>query len=238
MEKINGKNIYEYGSLGKDEKIKILKNITDSLKKLHSTKQVSPCAFSIKEAYYNKTMSRLSKVRDLIPLAGQKSIIINECECRNVFFYKRDLENALEQLKCNSFSFIHGDCTFSNIMLKNSEVPVFIDPRGYFGFTELFGDPNYDWAKLYYSIAGNYDRFNLKKFSLKISEEFVDLKIESNNWESLEKEFFEFSGADEKTIRLLHAVIWLSLTTYAWQDYDSICGAFYNGLYYLEEALR
>ena len=38
-------------------------------------------------------------------------------------------------------------------------------------------------------------------------------------------------------IKLLHAIIWLSLTTYAWQDYDSICGAFYNGLYYMEEAL-
>ena len=39
-------------------------------------------------------------------------------------------------------------------------------------------------------------------------------------------------------IHLLHAIIWLSLTTYAWEDYDSICGAFYNGLYYLEEALN
>ena len=38
-------------------------------------------------------------------------------------------------------------------------------------------------------------------------------------------------------MRLLLAIIWLSLTTYAWEDYDSICGAFYNGLLYLEEAL-
>ena len=39
-------------------------------------------------------------------------------------------------------------------------------------------------------------------------------------------------------MKILLAIIWLSLTTYAWQDYDSICGAFYNGLYYLEEALQ
>jgi hypothetical protein len=38
-------------------------------------------------------------------------------------------------------------------------------------------------------------------------------------------------------MKILLAVFWLSLTTYAWEDYDSICGAFYNGLYYLEEAL-
>jgi GTP:adenosylcobinamide-phosphate guanylyltransferase/tRNA A-37 threonylcarbamoyl transferase component Bud32 len=238
MERINGKNIYEYGSLSKNEKTEILKNIIDALKNLHKTKQIPPDLFSVKEAYYGKTMNRLCKVRDLIPFAENKSVIVNGHECRNVFFYKRELEKALDLLKCERFSFIHGDCTFSNIMLKDSATPVFIDPRGYFGSTELFGDPNYDWAKLYYSIAGNYDRFNLKDFRLKIDENSVELKIESNNWEELEKEFFEFSGADEKSVKLLHAVIWLSLTTYAWQDYDSICGAFYNGIYYLEEALK
>lgn len=47
----------------------------------------------------------------------------------------------------------------------------------------------------------------------------------------MEQDFFELTGADEYEILLLHAEIWLSLTTYAWQVYDSICGAFYNGLY-------
>ena len=95
----------------------------------------------------------------------------------------------------------------------------------------------YDWAKLYYSLKGNYDRFNLKDFRLTIGENAVDLSIESNHWEDMEQEFFQMSGTDPETIKLLHAVNWLSLTTYAWQDYDSICGAFYNGLYYLEEVL-
>jgi hypothetical protein len=39
-------------------------------------------------------------------------------------------------------------------------------------------------------------------------------------------------------MKLLQAVIWLGLTTYAWENYDSICGAFYNGLLYLEEAFE
>lgn len=65
----------------------------------------------------------------------------------------------------------------------------------------------------------------------------MKLVIESNGWEDMEDKFFELTGAVRYEIKLLHAVIWLSLTTYAWQDYDSICGAFYNGLYYLEEVL-
>ena len=39
-------------------------------------------------------------------------------------------------------------------------------------------------------------------------------------------------------MKLLHAIIYLSLTTYAWEDYDSICGAFYKGLLLLDEAME
>lgn len=235
MERIDGKNIYEYSELSLDDKRIILIKLTDTLKQLHSLESVPADTFCLKEAYYSKTMARLSAIRDLVPLADRKTITVNGRECRNIYYYKRDLERKLAALQCYNFTFIHGDCTFSNMILRNDSEPVLIDPRGYFGFTEMYGDPSYDWAKLYYSVVGNYDRFNLKDFRLTISENSIDLKIESNQWEGLEQDFFRLSGTDPQTIKLLHAVIWLSLTTYAWHDYDSICGAFYNGLYYLEE---
>ena len=61
----------------------------------------------------------------------------------------------------------------------------------------------------------------------------------SNGWEDMEGEFFRLLDGEvtPEQVKLLHAIIWLSLTTYAWEDYDSICGAFYNGLYHLEEAM-
>jgi GTP:adenosylcobinamide-phosphate guanylyltransferase/thiamine kinase-like enzyme len=237
MERIIGKNIYEYDGLMYHEKREVLQKLVGALSHLHSLERTPADAFSIKDAYYGKTMDRLRKIRDLVPLADRKAITINGRKCRNVFFHKRDLEKKLDSLLCPHFAFIHGDCTFSNMMLRNDRDPVFIDPRGYFGHTALYGDPNYDWAKLYYSVVGNYDRFNLKDFRLNISDDEIELKIASNRWEALEQDFFALSGTDPQAIKLLHAVIWLSLTTYAWQDYDSICGAFYNGLYYLEEAL-
>jgi hypothetical protein len=122
-------------------------------------------------------------------------------------------------------------------MLNEDGEPVFIDPRGYFGYTKIFGDKNYDFAKLYYSIVGNYDRFNRKQFRLKINSEDVKLSTQSNGFEQYEPLFFELTGADRHTVKLIHAIIWLSLTTYAWEDYDSVCAAFYNGLYYLQEVL-
>ncbi len=241
MEFIRGRNIYEcdfdYGT-----KRNILVSLVGALKSLHESEEVEADSFSIEEAYYRKTINRIAKIRDMVPFARDKEILVNGKKCRNVFYYRRELQEKIDCLKnnCHSFSFIHGDCTFSNMMVREDTSPVLIDPRGYFGFTELYGDVRYDWAKLYYSIAGNYDQFNLKRFRLEIGDspaEGVRLEIDSNHWEELEEDFFELTGADRREIRLLHAVIWLSLTTYAWQDYDSICAAFYNGLFYLEDEL-
>lgn len=250
MEYIKGRNIYEC-DLDKKKKREVLEKLINTLSDLHSMGRIPWDSASVKEAYFDKTLSRLSKVENLVPFAKEKTINVNGRDCRNVFYHKDELEKKLEKLNPAPFCFIHGDCTFSNLMLRDSGEPVLIDPRGYFGFTELYGDERYDWAKLYYSIVGNYDKFNLKKFVLDIGGHSITggevikdleqgeirLSIESNGWEDLERDFFELTGADEYEIKLLHAVIWLSLTTYAWQDYDSICGAFYNGLYYLEEVL-
>lgn len=239
IELIHGKNIYDC-NLSFEEKKCVLEKIISSLFQIHLSKAVPTDTFSIKEAYFNKTISRLIKVQYLIPYSREKEIIVNGRKCRNVYFYLRDLENALERLveNCPFFTFIHGDCTFSNIILREDGNPILIDPRGYFGFSELYGDPRYDWAKLYYSLVGNYDQFNLKHFKLIIGNDAnVKFSIASNHWEDMEDTFFSLTGVNEYEMKLLHAVIWLSLTTYAWQDYDSICGAFYNGIYYLEELL-
>lgn len=235
MEEIKGKNIYEYRDISYHEKKNILITLVKQLKALHKLGEVEADSFSMKEAYFNKTMDRLDSIRDLVPFASEKNILINGRLCRNVFFHKRELENALEQLRCDKFVFLHGDCTFSNLMLREDFSPVLIDPRGYFGKTKLYGDPLYDWAKLYYSLMGNYDRFNLKEFSLDILEDQVKVEITSNGWEELEDDFLFLSKAPMDDVKLIHAVIWLSLTTYAWQDYDSICAAFYMGLYHLQE---
>ncbi len=250
MEYINGRNIYECDFDYKTRK-SILQKLVSTLVNLHNLGSKEADSFSMKEAYFNKTMRRLDKVRDLVPYATERYITVNDRKCRNIFYYRDELEKKLEQIKMEPFKFIHGDCTFSNLMISSEGEPYLIDPRGYFGYTDLYGDERYDWAKLYYSLVGNYDKFNLGKFKLDIGgqsivdEEIIKdldsgqirLQITSNGWEDLEQDFFEMTGANPYEIKLLHAIIWLSLTTYAWQDYDSVCGAFYNGLYYLEEVL-
>jgi len=238
MELIDGKNISDY-DYSEQKKNKILVKIMDSLKSIHSYDSCYPDKFSMEKAYYTKTMERLSKVRNLIPFANEKYIVINGKRCRNVFFFIDDFHKKVSTIRCDSFTLIHGDCTFSNMILRGGEDPVFIDPRGYFGDCEIVGDPSYDWAKLYYSVFGDYDKFNRGKFKLDFGDNEITLKIETNGWKGTENTFISNlpKETDIGRIRFIHSIIWLSLTTYAWNDYDSICGAFYNGLYYLEDVL-
>lgn len=112
----------------------------------------------------------------------------------------------------------------------------FIDARGYFGKTDLVGDPDYDWAKVYYSIAGRFDQFNIKNFELTISEKDVKFNIGPSEWEHLAEYFFNrIQDCNIYRIKFIHAIIWLSLASHCWEDYDSLCLAFYNGLYLLNE---
>ena len=240
MEEIKGKNIYEYGDIPNEEKKEILKRVIDDLKVLHSLDHVPSDKDSYYEAYIGKTKKRLEKIRRLVPFADKETICINGKRCRNIFYYWDEIEKEVMSYFPNEFVFIHGDCTFSNILLRNDNMPIFIDPRGYFGNTELYGDSNYDWAKLYYSLFSNYDQFNLKRFRLYIRESDVTIEVDSNQWESLEDVFFELlkNEVSRKQMKMMLAIIWLSLTTYAWEDYDSICGAFYIGLIYFEDALK
>ncbi len=239
MERIKGRNIYELDNATIEQKEQIITEIILCLKKLHSLKTIPADRNSYYEAYIGKTYKRLEKIYELVPFAKDELITINGKKCRNVFFHKKELEEAVMKYMPNTFSLIHGDCTFSNTMLREDGSPVMIDPRGYFGTTELYGDIAYDWVKLYYSLLSNYDQFNLKRFRLSINDDCVNLNIDSSNWENLEDKFFELLEGEvtKEQMRLLLAIIWLSLTTYAWEDYDSICGAFYNGLYYLEDIL-
>ena len=237
MEKIDGLNIYEY-DLNFEEKKQVLKQLIDCITEIHQLKGCSVDEKSFYEAYIGKTFQRLEVIKELIPFAKDEYVLINGKKCKNVFFCKEELEKQVLEYLPKEFRLLHGDCTFSNMLLKNGKTPIMIDPRGYFGFTELYGDTAYDWVKLYYSIVGNYDQFNLKRFLLKIEEEEVFLEIESNHWEDMEDTFFEFleGQVTRKQMKVLHAITWLSLTTYAWEDYDSICGAFYKGLLVLNDA--
>lgn len=240
MKRVQGKNIFEYDCLTQTQKREILRKLITALKELHNLEPLQPVNLDdVEDNYLTKTFDRLAKVEKLVPFADKEFIKINGRYYKNVFFNKEELAKTIRKYYPKDFALIHGDCTFSNLMFDTFDMKaILIDPRGYFGKTKFYGDVDYDWAKLYYSLAGEYDQFNRKKFTLDIREKDVEFAIKPNNWADMEEFFFEcLPNVSHKKIKLLHAIIWLSLTTYAWEDYDSICGAFYNGVVKLGEVL-
>lgn len=237
MEEVAGCTIYQCKEYSIDAKKKIIAEIVCSLKKLHHLEKVEIDDESVRLNYKVKTWERLMKVKALLPYTDQEYICVNGRKCHNVFRFAEVLDELIDSLTVKEFCFIHGDCTFSNMLLRTNGELVLIDPRGYFGKTSLYGDPAYDWAKVYYSIVGNYDNLNLGKFRLHMGEEGIEVVVESNGFEELEEYYLELikDQVDIKQIKLMHGLIWLSLTAYIWQDYDSVCAAFFWGLYFLEE---
>jgi MobA-like NTP transferase domain/Phosphotransferase enzyme family len=224
--------------LGTGDKASVVTKVMDCLSRLHDLSSAPADPESDRTVYRDKTLSRLSAVRGLLPNVGSPSLVINGRTCRNPLHPRhQDWFSALMgRLPAIDYALIHGDPTFSNTLVDEAGDVWLIDPRGTFGHAVCHGDPRYDWAKLLYSVEGNYDQFNLRKFQLTIAAKTVDLDIASNGWEalgSLVRERIKWPAAD---IELIHALIWLSLTGYALDDVDSAIGAFYQGTYLLEQA--
>lgn len=187
------------------------------------------------EAMVRKTKRRLDSVAGIIPYLEKDKIIVNGKSCLNFYKHWSWVEKHLPAFFSDEYCFIHGDCTFSNILYDEEKQQLYlIDPRGYFGQVQYYGDIDYDWAKLYYSLIGNYDQFNARQFRLHMDDSAVHLAISSNGWEEMENVFFQKTKANPIKIQAFHAIIWLSLSSYVWDDYDSICGAFFNGIYYMQ----
>lgn len=207
-------------------KNQVINNYCYQLHQLHSLEQISVNFKDCDQVYKIKPMQRMQKVAQVIPHADVKEFKINGIWCKNPLHnWEHDVFYPAH------FSLIHGDPTFSNTLVDEYSNIWFIDPRGRFGDTALYGDPAYDWAKFYYSAVGNYDSVNHKQFEVKLNGNSVELEIASLGFEQFGDQILEESGLSHQHMNYLHAGIWLSLSGYVIEDLDAIMFAFYQGVY-------
>jgi GTP:adenosylcobinamide-phosphate guanylyltransferase/thiamine kinase-like enzyme len=230
LSRINGYHIFDK-EINVKEKEQIVKSIIHRLNYLHSIDSIDSSIDDMDEIYFNKTFNRVYSVKDIIPMFERSEIKINGLICKNPFHekYLNQFKNDIKDIYTNKYTIIHGDPTFSNIIVNDHTV-FLIDPRGVFGNTKIFGDPNYDWAKLYYSVNGNYDSINSKKFNVNILEDSVEIEIESNGFEEFSQLVITESKMSNEKMNIQHSLIWLSLTGYVREDIDSILYSFYKGI--------
>lgn len=183
----------------------------------------------MKKEVVDKTMNRCAQVPVLGFENGTKIETVNGLKIGRA---RQLLERALAFLVDDerTYTLIHGDPNFSNTMLDGETVK-FIDPRGYFGDTELFGPKIYDEAKVLYALSG-YDNFNADPMWGGLYRDGKDLQIDIEPLANI----YSFKQFNDKH-HIWLGVIWLSLAGYFKNNPLKSIAAYYYGLYLLTKAL-
>lgn len=161
------------------------------------------------------------KINDILYVNNIKLInfdIINEKINTYLNIYINDLNDDYKLQP------IHGDPQYNNIIFNNYDI-TFIDPKGYFGSSQIYGIKEYDIAKLFFSLSG-YEIFDDMIFN--------DLVINNNN---LNIDFinipnFNLYNSNSQLVKYLFITIWLSNAHIFIKQPYKVIYSFYIGLYF------
>lgn len=102
---------------------------------------------------------------------------VNNVKIKNINEYIQIIQNkiGIYLQGRDYYNLIHGDIHLGNILEDNDKL-YFIDPRGYFGETKLFGLYEYDYAKLMFGLSGYsvFDNMNIDKLDIEDNNITID----------------------------------------------------------------
>ncbi len=145
---------------------------------------------------------------------------------------------------------MHGDCCFSNILLGgfvndsilSNPIIRFVDPRGTFGTSRVFGDPYYDLAKLMHSTDVGYEYFIYDKFDVvqDMSPEKFVISYDNDNKRSVHDIFRKhiYSKFDEKKIKLIQGLIFIGMCARHYDNPKRQLAMYLSGVRILNEVLK
>jgi tRNA A-37 threonylcarbamoyl transferase component Bud32 len=129
---------------------------------------------------YGKIIQRYDEIKDII--TKYKYIkTVNNLKIYNfdyiVDFIKNYIDKYISNNKLFEYSIIHGDLHLNNIMVNEENNIRYIDPKGSFGNSELYGIKEYDYAKFYFGLGG-YSHFDNKIINnLDINNNNININI-------------------------------------------------------------
>jgi hypothetical protein len=187
---IDSKPLYLlFFNLDKDHQKKIIFQLQVILNDLHNSEQI----IVTKEKFYNclheeiykKIINRYESIKHVVE-KDQYKLVTHVNNIKIMQFdnlldsLNKKIKQIIEERYSNSYYFtqIHGDCQFNNILsnLFDNDF-IFIDPRGYYGDSEIYGLKEYDIAKLYFALSG-YDEFDNRYIdNLEINNTNINIQI-------------------------------------------------------------
>ena len=174
------KPLYEvFPTFSLEKKSSILERIHTHLQHLHNTesKIVTKEFYTslLRTEMIDKLEERYHEVKDILNefshIKTVNKIPIYSFDNR-IQLLKKNMEEFVESKIYYLLNPIHGDCQFNNILCDKNDDLIFIDPRGYYGNSDLFGAAEYDLAKVKFALSG-YGEFD--------SKEVVSLAIEQSD---------------------------------------------------------
>lgn len=177
---------------------------------------------------YNQIQSITNNYNNIIYVNNIKILNLNDIINKlHLFFitYINNLDNYL-------LNPIHGDLQYNNIIINNDDI-YFIDAKGIFGSSYIYGIKEYDIAKMYFSLSGYYDFDNMVFNNLNIINN-NNLKIDFINIPDFNKHKKNnyYNNCNTKFIIYLFLSIWLSNAHIFINCPFKLIYSFYIGLYF------
>lgn len=145
---------------------KIYSNIYNNVERLGNTltKNIEFDQFKL-DLYtevVSKVLDRCDKIKNMLIKYDRE--YLNKILLESYEYILNETKNSSDYNNIDNtvkYYFCHGDLNGSNILVNKNTLDIkFVDPRGYFGKTKMYGWKNYEYAKLLYCLYG-YDDFNL-----------------------------------------------------------------------------
>lgn len=196
--------------------------------------------------YIEKTQkyyTELLKNAKFAAISKLKHLQIDGKTCLNFEYMWDDVQQKIKNdlFPLKQFSIIHGDMCFSNILCGINEkthtcVLKFVDPRGYFGESGIFGDPLYDYAKLTHSYEGGYEYIIYDQFDIKENSGLNSFEISfaNDNKDSIKDIFHRFSTSKA---RLVEGLIYIGMCSRHYDSEKRQLAMYMTGIKLLNEAL-
>ena len=129
-----------------------------------------------------------------------------------------------------SYNLIHGDLNLSNIFKMENNKYIFIDPRGCFGDTKIYGLKYYELSKIFFSLFGFDELNNSAKYYFSIDNNNIQTNI-NLLLESINIDDSLFTLEEYEFIITLAVSIWIGLPFYFKNNISKLIGTYFYGLY-------
>jgi len=234
--------LYDYNPLykifttcDKEKQNEIMMKIDEYLKNLHDSNKI----FVSKDEYYKhlnieinmKLLQRYEVIKSLVQKYDYIKTV-NNIEIipfhKLVDLIQKEIYQFVNNKNEYFFVPIHGDCQFNNILYNESTRQMcFIDPRGYYGESEIFGIPEYDYAKIMFALTG-YDEFDNRQVDqLIINGDNISISIDN----VLDTMACSWSISSNKMGFLLMLSIWLGNSHCFINNENKAVYSYFIGLY-------